>query len=199
LRKLQTRLQKTRNCRPFQKKKKEEEESEPEISKISGFSSNLSSENSFTGSEVEEDQIFAQNDTVLDKKLDKNDPWQSCTHDTISPKWNGAVSPNFHKAPFGTSGNNVVSRPYQKAPLAPSPNDAVSRLHQKAPPTPLPNDVVSPTSTNDVVSFKVAPFLPHMQSDAISPLNGVGPRTLEGARKKQHSVVLMLCPYLDPT
>jgi hypothetical protein len=142
-----------------------EEESDPEILKISGFSSNFSSENLFTSSEVEEDQIFAQNNTVLDKKLGKIDPWKPCLNDAVSPKW----------------------------------NDAVSHLHQKAPPKPLPNDVVSPTSTNDVVSSQVALFPPHMQSDAVSPLNDDGPRTLEGARKKQHDVVLMLRQDLDPT
>jgi hypothetical protein len=142
-----------------------EEESDPEISKISGFSSNFSSENSFTSSEVEEDQNFAQNNTVLDKKLGKIDPWKPCPNDAVSFKW----------------------------------NNAVSCLHQKAPPEPLPNDVVSPTSMNDVVSSQVAPFPSHMQSDAISPLNDDGPRTLKGARKKQHNIVLMLCQDLDPT
>jgi hypothetical protein len=67
------------------------------------------------------------------------------------------------------------------------------------PQAPSPNDIVLPTSTNDIVSFKLASFPPHMQSDAVSPPNDDGPRTLEGTRKKQHDVVLMLYPNIDPT
>jgi hypothetical protein len=48
-----------------------EEESDQEILKISCFSSNFSSVNSLSGLEVEEDQDFAQNDTILDKNLGK--------------------------------------------------------------------------------------------------------------------------------
>jgi hypothetical protein len=47
----------------------------------------------------------AKNDTVLDKKLEENDPWNPCNDNAISPKWNGAVSHKFQKAPFGPSRN----------------------------------------------------------------------------------------------
>jgi hypothetical protein len=70
---------------------------------------------------------------------------------------------------------------------------------QKAPQGSFGNDAVSPTKPNNVVLPSVEPFSPHMQSDTVSPLNSVSPRTLKGVRKKQHDVVLSIHPKLDPT
>jgi hypothetical protein len=84
---------------------------------------------------------------------------------------------------FPASGNDAISHKIQKAPFGPSRNDAVLCPSQKAPQGPFGNGVVSPTKTNDAASSTIVPFPPHMESDTISPLNGVGPRTLEAQEK----------------
>ena len=53
---------KSNELSPISKK----EELDPKILKISGFSSNFSSENSFSSSKVEDNPDFTQNNTVLD-------------------------------------------------------------------------------------------------------------------------------------